>query len=513
MTSIDVSVIITLHREAKYVARTLASLSDAATFARQRGITVELVAVLDRADDATKQAWQNARPNCFDNVQSIEVDNGSLGLSRNNGCAVANGELFDLIDGDDLISYNWIAYAFEAARQLGPTAALVPRFSFGFGADYYSVEYFSQDVSSTIGIVTGHPYTMKICASRTLFAACPYAEVSLTTGYAYEDWHFNCNATALGYRFFVVDGTALFYRQRANSLYRQSMRTSTGQIPPSPLFQPRTFLNVFADDAERIGLRREHTRPVAIGTGILDDPVYRDVFARANAIDPAVEIGRFRWKSRGNFTNQLHDEAGLTYYRACEAVGVHPYDLVFLLPGGMPNGRQCPVVRAMQVLAQHNPQARILAFLDQPWIRDREPPPLPGSATLVDLHVLGSSLSAEQRDVLCLKLLQACTPAAPLHCSPSDFAQRFFRRFGVLLADRYITCYRPPDAKRTWNGVTFTDPRGFEFVSEHIGLIDRIIAFDQETVEADRYRLPGLDHKWHLDAETGNRTLPGRQHG
>ena len=55
---IDVSVVPTLHREGKYLARTLRSLSEAAAFARTQGITVELVAVQDRADHATRTIFE-----------------------------------------------------------------------------------------------------------------------------------------------------------------------------------------------------------------------------------------------------------------------------------------------------------------------------------------------------------------------------------------------------------------------------------------------------------------------
>ena len=513
MSKIDVSVILTLHREAKYVARTLASLRDAAGFARQRGITVELVAVLDRPDEATRQAWHTGNSGGFDDVQSIEVDNGSPGLSRNAGCNLAKGTLFDLLDGDDLISYTWIHRAHEAALQHGPAAILVPRFSFAFGSEYYSVEYLGQDSISTIGVVSANPYTVKICANRALFAGCRFADVRHSNGYAHEDWHFNTAAMALGYQFFAVDGTALFYRQRAQGRYRQSIQASTGQIPPSPLFRPRTFLATFAADADRLSVERPILRVEPNGSRILEDPLCREILARANAIDPAVEIGRYDWACRGWFINQLNDEAGLAYYRACEAVGDLPYDLVCLLPDQGQDGTPCPVARAMYSLAEQNPQARILALFDPPPGRDYAPLAVPGSAMLIDLQMLGSRLTADERDVLHLRLLQACAPTAPIHCSPSGFARRFFRRFGILLQDRHITCYRPPDAQRTWQGSTLTDPSGFEFVSENIDLIDRVIHFDQETMEADRCRLPGLDQKWHVATEAGNAAPFGEQHG
>ena len=104
----DVSVVLNLHREAVYVVRTLRSLSEAASYASNCGLHVELVIVFDRSDDATRAVTESADKFGFERVTSIEVDHGSLGLSRNSGIAVASGEYLWLADADDLVSFNCI---------------------------------------------------------------------------------------------------------------------------------------------------------------------------------------------------------------------------------------------------------------------------------------------------------------------------------------------------------------------------------------------------------------------
>jgi hypothetical protein len=501
MHRIDVSVVVTLHRERQYLARTLASLSEAAAFACAHGIAVELVAVLDCADCATTAVFRNADLSGFANTQAVEVEFGSVSLSRNAGCSVAAGTYIDVIDGDDLVSYSSIVLMFAEAEQHGPTAVLVPKFSFGFGARYYTVEYFSQHDISAIGIVKYPLFTAKIFAHRSLFAQNQYLDLPLSRGYAYEDWHFNCNAMALGYRFVAVENTVLFYRQRWDSRNHRADRVSTRQIPPSRLFQPRTFLDFFASDARQTDQLIERVAPQTRGARVLDDPIYRDFIARANAIDPAVEIGRYHWNCQGHFSNVFDPAVGFCYYRTCEVVADGEFDAVFLLPGNVSGDSFDPVESTMHDLAGRSPQTRILALLDESRIVGLEAD-LPPSVVAVDLPLLCYGLSMEDRDLVCLKLLQSSAFAASMHCTPSTFARRFFARYGVLLQDRHITCYRTADHSMRNDGYPFIDPTAFEFVSAHIDLIDQVVAFDQETLAADRRRLPGMHEKWILDPMT-----------
>lgn len=508
MPAIDVSAIVTLHRGTKYLARTLASLSEAARFARARGLRIELVAVLDRPDQAMRAAWQDAEVSAFDNVVSITVDNGSPGLSRNDGCAVATGTYLDLIDGDDLISYSYFVRMHEAAWQLGPGAILVPCVSFGFGGAYYTVEYFSQIDVIAMAMITEHLLTVKIFAHRTLFAENRYIDIPSSSGYAFEDWHFSCNAIALGYRFFAVDGTALFYRQRVGSVNDRAMHMSTRQIPPSALFRPPIFLSRFADEAYRLEQAGTPSPLPTRGAGVLDDPVYRDIIVHANAIDPAVELGRYQWNCLGHYSNLQPPELGLAYFRACKTVGDLEFDQVFLLPGLASSLSPDPVAQAMHAAAIREPAARILALYDGTPVR-----PSPSAVTALDLRLLCGSLPEANRDVIALKLLQSAAGSAALHCDPSDFARRFFSRFAILLRDRHVTCYRPADRYHSVGGLMFADPAPFAFVSEHLDVIDRIVVSDRETMDADLRRLSGMGDKWDLRLQSPGLTAKGDHTG
>lgn len=495
MAGMDVSIVLTLHHEARYVRRTLMALSEAAVLARSEGITVELVTVLDRADAATRAALQATGRSAFDDVHVIAVDNGSPGPSRNDGCAVASGKYVTLADGDDLMGCTLIARTFAAAEARGPRVVFVPKFVFGFGDSYFTVEYFDQSDVSPLATLKHPLYSTRIFAHRSLFVENQFADVPVSSGYAYEDWHFNCNAVALGWRFAAVEGTAWFYRQRPGSQMQESDRISARQIPPSRLFAPATFLRLFAGEVGAHPPAMPRTEPPTRGVKVLEEPAYREMIRRINAIDPAVELGRYYWNCLGHFSNLMDVAPGVAYYHACEIVGSAEFDAVFLVSH---EANQDLFIHQMHGFAAAHPLAAILVLLDGPESGDADVAPYPINAIVVDLAWWCRSLALEDRDLIALKLLQSCTASASVHCSPSDFSCRFFSRFGGLLQDRPVTCYRPQDRNSDTSGIAFADPSTFEFISRHLNVLDRIVWFDEETMERDWHRLPELREKAEL---------------
>src|SRR5262245_44852800 len=119
-TAFDVSLVLALHREGALLQRTLLSLREAAHQARAEGITVELVATLDQADEPTRQVLRAFDTDGFDGRTVLEVDHGSLGPSRNSGIEAARGRYIYTCDGDDLVSYNSFVVMFRFAEAAGP---------------------------------------------------------------------------------------------------------------------------------------------------------------------------------------------------------------------------------------------------------------------------------------------------------------------------------------------------------------------------------------------------------
>ncbi len=489
MSHIHVSTIVTLHREGKYLPRTIQSLSEAATFAHARGLGIELIAVLDRPDAATRNIFQHSDLSAFQAVRALEVDNGSVSLSRNDGCAAATGEWFDMMDGDDLVSYTFIERMFDAAQPVGHRGIFVPKFSFGFGAQYYTVEYFNQDEIPAFVTVKYNLFTSKVFFHRSLCDELQYLHVPLSKGYAYEDWHFNCGAMAAGYRFRAVENAVLFYRQRLNSRNHEADRISSRQIPPSPLFQPARFRQTFAETVKRYGDAGARAKaPSLRGFKVFSDPVYRDLTVHANRIDPAVDIGHYDWDCLGHFCNFVESRIGIAYYRACEIVRSGTFDDVFLLSSR--SGEAASLFETLQDMARADPSRRILVVFDHvpddAW-QDDYPPH--ASVVPVYLSAICGGLSDEDQDLISYKLIQACASTSRLHFAPCHFGRKFFSRFAKLLRSNFTICHRPPDGSTEAFGVTFVDPTYFNLLSENLDSIDEVITATPQAAFDDRRRL------------------------
>ena len=137
----DVSVILNIHRESGYILRTLRSLDEAASFARHEGIHSELIVVLDRTDELTRNVTKSAICCGFETVRYVEADHGSLGLARNTGIAAANGKYVWTADADDLVSYNCIA-AMHAMAEATPGSVVFPEYLVAFGDSYFVHQIF-----------------------------------------------------------------------------------------------------------------------------------------------------------------------------------------------------------------------------------------------------------------------------------------------------------------------------------------------------------------------------------
>ena len=243
----DVSVILNIHRESGYVLRTLRSLDEAASFARDEGIHSELIVVLDRADELTRNVTKSAICCGFETVRYVEADHGSLGLARNTGIAAANGKYVWTADADDLVSYNCIT-VMHAMAEATPGSVVFPEYRLAFGDSYFCIKFFDDSIVDAADILYGHGYGSRIFLRRDVFNDLQFDDLRLSQGFAYEDWHLNCELKARGFRFLVGSQTALYYRTRKGSLCSEADAISTRQIPDTTLHNPELLQRCIASD-------------------------------------------------------------------------------------------------------------------------------------------------------------------------------------------------------------------------------------------------------------------------
>lgn len=496
---IHASIVLNIHREAIFLRRTLLSLAEAADFARSNGVGLELVAVLDRTDDQTRQVFSSFDLSPYKAVKVLDVDNGSLGLSRNDGINHSSGEFIFTADADDLVSYNYFSDILAEARRKGKNALYFPEAVLGFGNEYFTVLYQGSAAVPPKAFVDGHPYISRVCAHKDIFLSIPYADLRLQKGYAYEDWHFNAEAIALGVDIHTVTGTALFYRQRTGSLLKEADAISVRQIPPTRLFEPETFL--------RLG-RRHETDGTTSGENprlsaaqnarlrLTDNPRIKDIVARANAIEPSIAIERYKTcRIYRNFTPGY--PLGTAYLDLCGLIRDRDFSDVFLLPFMSRGGAEKYFLNIMEAMYEIDPFQELLVILGEkldksPWL-DRLPP----NVVVVDMALHCRSLSPDQRCVLALKILQTCSSETRIHMSQSAFADRFLSLYGAVLKDRECIYYRFTEAESLIDGRSSIVHSSLGLISENLDYLSKIVCDSKTAIGKDQHRLGLQTHKWH----------------
>lgn len=490
----QVSLVLNIHNESRYLVRTLRSLEHAVRFARREGIDSELVVVMDRPDTATERMARGYDYSVFGETRLLKVDNGSLGPSRNDGIAEAKGRYAWLCDGDDLVSYNALARMYWRAEKWPGPCVVFPQYLLSFGDAYFLTRYEGTDAFPDLDFVASHPFVSRSFALRETFAQTPFADLRLSKGFAYEDWHFNATAYAKGCECLVAEQTILFYRQREGSLLRAANAMSARQIPHAPLFEPGRYL------ARRRRSATAAPSAAALDTdplrSLLDDDVCRETIWDAALIDPAIDIVAI--ERGGQFKNINNSrEPGFVYGELCRRVEGRTFTDVLIVPWLTAGGGEKYLIAVLNALASHDPSTRCLVIAGEasvaPQWLDRFPP----ETVFIDLPAVAEPLVEEHRHVVLLRLLLACAPGARLHLKAGAFAQAFFQRLRDCLTGFRTYYYRFSEPLWPSAGRLYPLGAGFEFVSTNLDRLACVITDNREVIEHAVRRFGFALPNWH----------------
>lgn len=231
------SVVTNCHDEGHCLGPTIGSVSIAIENARSAGLEIEWIFVLDNADAATRSTLQNCAP-AF--AKMCDTTFGDPGLARNSGIEAASGQFLALVDGDDLVSPNWLVSAYELAVKFGGIPTIYhPGYEFYFGeTNQVRVGYDSDDPIFSPEILfeeTGWPITS--LAKRENYLKHPFQPCDLEHGFAHEDTQWNCDTIAAGIRHKLVPGTFFCYRiKKRDQSWNARVNRQRCMMGPSRLF-------------------------------------------------------------------------------------------------------------------------------------------------------------------------------------------------------------------------------------------------------------------------------------
>jgi len=212
----DIAAIMTAHGEGALSAVSLTTLQDCAAHAEANDLRVQRLIVLDRADQKTRRVFDELN---IENIEIISTDFGDQGKVRNFAAEYCNAHAIAFLDGDDLWGENWLTEAYLFLKEHGEKAIAHPEFSVFFeGVASVFVNVDQEDPQFDARFLRFANYWDAMCmAWRATHLEHPYCDRRIKDGFAFEDWHWNCETVANSYVHKVVKDTVHFKRRRQSS--------------------------------------------------------------------------------------------------------------------------------------------------------------------------------------------------------------------------------------------------------------------------------------------------------
>lgn len=234
---IDLSIVLTAHREGPFLGATIASAVSAVDHLRaERGVQVELVAVLDKADAGTKATLESALSKfSWQQLRVLEIDEGDPGGARNVGIDEASGQNIAILDGDDLWSYNWLAEAMTAIQRR-PDAIFHSAVNFIFGVDEALFWHIDSEgpLFDPLYLTWNNYWDALSFGRREIYIQHRFRKNDLRKGFGHEDWYWNVETVCAGIPHKPVPDTMHFKRRRQGSQMAK-VALAEGVPWPSPV--------------------------------------------------------------------------------------------------------------------------------------------------------------------------------------------------------------------------------------------------------------------------------------
>jgi glycosyltransferase involved in cell wall biosynthesis len=507
MSQTDVSVVLNIHREGLFLRPTLYSLNNCAAEAVKHGIKVELIAVFDRVDAATLAVFQTTTLSSFAAKKTIEIDVGSLGLARNVGVDMAEGEYIWTADGDDLLSRNAIYRLLQTARnQSYKDVAVFMEYFVAFGDNYHVARYFGSELLTAADFAIQHPLGSRIFIRRAILKDVRYRDLKVTTGFAYEDWDLNCRLLAFNFIFLVAQDTILFYRQRENSLLRQANAISARLIPHSSLFERSKFREQMARarsehqnwDEYLTARRQLHNRNFA--KELLASEKLTGYVMESALLEPEIEPQRIQNVGSYCPVPKGGRHWGFWLERLYDLIGNSTFTDVVLMPWLRPGGAEKYILQILGQLQNSGISERIIVLSGQSANKHEWVSLLPAGSVFVDLFNAFPSLSDFDRVSLAVRGILAVTAeGGRMHLKPSVFAHNVMKHFGGALSTQLrVVYYRFCDDNYIWKQYRLACSWGVKFLRQHLPYINLLISDCYSTVENDLAIIGAHDSKYHV---------------
>lgn len=214
--TLSVSIVITAHNEATILGKAVESCRRALAQAKGYSSNSEIIIVCDRPTAKTRELAMLLAEGGRVNAIYI-TDFGDPSLARNLGAQKASGHFLTFVDGDDLISSNYInLFVLRAANLKGDF--LRPQIILTFDQEKaFLVQFGSREIPNAEIMIYSNPWAMPVFGRRQDFLALPFPGDDKKRGFSHEDWEWNLHVLNAGVHFEIVDEVVYFARRRRSS--------------------------------------------------------------------------------------------------------------------------------------------------------------------------------------------------------------------------------------------------------------------------------------------------------
>lgn len=230
----DLAAVITAHAEGALAGISLRSLLDSVAAARRAGLAVEVLALLDNATPATREAFAEADRL---GVTVEEVSYADQGLVRNHAVGRTSADYVAFLDADDLWSENWLVDGHRVCADDPGRVIAHPELNWFF--DNQHNLYFLPDQTDPgfdpAFLRIANPWDALCVAPRAAHVDHPFSRRAVEDGYAYEDWHWHLETFAGGFVHRVAPETIHFKRRRQDSQFVRARARSVLTRPSALL--------------------------------------------------------------------------------------------------------------------------------------------------------------------------------------------------------------------------------------------------------------------------------------
>lgn len=215
---VDITAILTAHAEGPLAGPSFRNLLDTVAVAREAGLSVDLLVVLDDPDPETREMFTEA------DAHGVRVESTSYadhGLVRNHAAEMVSSHYIAFLDGDDLWGENWLVEAHRVCQTDPGRVIAHPEVNWFFGEGGYV--YFLPDQTDPefdlAYLRVANPWDALCMAPVAAYTDVPHSKRAIAEGFAYDDWHWNMETLVAGFVHRVVPETIHFKRRRAGSQF------------------------------------------------------------------------------------------------------------------------------------------------------------------------------------------------------------------------------------------------------------------------------------------------------